>query len=171
MELTGKITGVDIQSKGYITLEVNERNNLYSDEFEKLLNREKLSIEIKQFRRKRSTDANACCWGLCTRIAEVINSSKDEVYLSMLKRYGQSILTPIRSDININGFFKYYDEEGKRGDYTYYKLYKGSSEYDTKEMSILLDGICSECKLLGIPTPDEIEKQKMIEYWEENYYE
>ena len=52
------------------------------------------------------------------------------------------------------GIFKYYDEIGqsevKGKTFTHYKVYKGSSEYDTLEMSILLDGVVEEAKLQGI---------------------
>ena len=41
-------------------------------------------------------------------------------------------------------------------------MIKGSSEYDTGEMSRFIDGVISECKELGIQTmtPDEIEELK-----------
>jgi hypothetical protein len=43
-------------------------------------------------------------------------------------------------------------------------VYKGSSEFDTKEMSIFIDGIVSEAKELGIQTdtPDQIAKMKAL---------
>ena len=46
--------------------------------------------------------------------------------------------------------------------YTGYAMIKGSSEYDTGEMSRFIDGVISECKELGIQTmtPDEIEELK-----------
>ena len=42
------------------------------------------------------------------------------------------------------------------------QVYFGSSTFDTKEMSVFLDGIVSECKELGIETatPDELERMK-----------
>lgn len=42
------------------------------------------------------------------------------------------------------------------------QCYKGSSLYNTKEMSLLIDGVVRECKELGIETetPDEIERMK-----------
>ena len=43
---------------------------------------------------------------------------------------------------------------------------KGTSEYSTKEMSVFLDGIISECQELGIETdtPEQIAKYK--EEWQ-----
>ena len=42
------------------------------------------------------------------------------------------------------------------------QVYYGSSTFDTKEMSVLLDGVVSECEAIGISTltPNEIERMK-----------
>ena len=50
----------------------------------------------------------------------------------------------------------------------WYKIYKGSSNYDTNEMSKLIEGIVYEAKNLGIPTLDEYKLKQMIEEWEKN---
>ena len=43
------------------------------------------------------------------------------------------------------------------------QCYFGSSTYNTKEMSVLIDGIVYEAKELGIETlpPDELERMKV----------
>ena len=51
--------------------------------------REKV-FEIKEHRQKRSLTANAYAWTLIGKIADAMRISKDECYLLMLKRYGQS---------------------------------------------------------------------------------
>ena len=72
------------------------------------------------------------------------------------------------SDINLQGYFKYYEEIGhgtvQGKEFTHYKIYKGSSQMDSKEFAVLLDGVISECEQVGIPTltPSEIEKLKFI---------
>lgn len=123
-------------------------------------------VEIKIHREKRSLNANSYCWKLCTEIASVINSDKDSVYLLMLKRYGISDLVPISNQVPIDDYIKYYDIESKTDKYTWYKIYKGSSKYDTKEMSVLLNGIVSECKEMGIPTKEDLEIERMVKEWE-----
>ena len=122
-------------------------------------------VEIKIHREKRSLNANSYCWKLCTEIASVINSDKDSVYLLMLKRYGISDLVPISNQVPIDDYIKYYDVESKTDKYTWYKIYKGSSKYDTKEMSVLLNGIVSECKEMGIPTKEDLEIERMVKEW------
>ena len=125
-------------------------------------------FEIKEKREKRSLSQNSYAWELITKIGNVLRKSKEEVYLQMLEDYGQSILIPVKKGEKPNGYFKYYKYEtssilnGKEADW--YKIYKGSSEFDSKEMTILIDGIIQECKQLGIETltPDEIAKLKII---------
>lgn len=125
--------------------------------------------EIKEHKEKRSLQANAYCWKLCTEIANVLGTTKDEVYLEELKRYGQSMLIPVAKDSKPNGYFKYYEFEGKRllngRELNFYKVFKGSSEYDSKEMSILLDGIVQDAKELDIDTLEDIKINKLIEEW------
>ena len=125
--------------------------------------------QIERKRKKRSTDANALCWKLCTEIANVLRTDKDSIYIDMLKRYGQSDLVTMLSIVNPKSYFKYYDECGKgysKGkEYTHYKVYKGSSEYDTREMSILLDGIIYEAKSLDIEVISEREKSLLLQEW------
>ena len=123
-------------------------------------------FEIKEHKEKRSLNANAYAWTLITKIADALRTSKEECYLEMLKRYGQSEIVSVLSQIDVSGYFKYYEPlatatlQGK--EFTHYKIYKGSSEYDSREMSILIDGIVSEAKELGIETipPNEIERLK-----------
>lgn len=123
-------------------------------------------FEVKEHKEKRSLNANAYAWTLITKIADALRTSKEECYLEMLKRYGQSEIVSVLSQIDVSGYFKYYEPlatatlQGK--EFTHYKIYKGSSEYDSREMSILIDGIVSEAKELGIDTipPAEIERLK-----------
>lgn len=125
-------------------------------------------IEIKEYKQKRSLNANSYCWVLINKIANVMRKSKEEVYLQMLVDYGQSELVSILSSIDVKGYFKYYKEAGKsvlnNKEFTHYRVYKGSSEYDTKEMSILIDGIVQEAKQLGIETmtPDQLAELKSL---------
>jgi hypothetical protein len=87
----------------------------------------------------------------------------------MLKRYGQSEIVSVRSEINVKGYFKYYDVFGKGyvngKEFTHYKVFKGSSEYDTREMSILIDGIMDEAKNLDIDVISESEKALLLSEW------
>ena len=127
------------------------------------------NYEIERKRKKRSNDANALCWKLCTEIANVLRADKDSIYIEMLKRYGQSDIVSVLSAVDVKGYFKYYEPFGKghiKGkEFTHYKVFKGSSEYDTREMSILLDGIIDEAKTLDIEVISEREKSLLLQEW------
>ena len=131
---------------------------------------EKLAIEIKRYREKRSLDSNSLLWKLCNEIANVLRTDKDSVYLEMLKRYGQSSVVSVLSTVDVSGYFKYYDVFGtgyvNGKEFTHYKIYKGSSEYDTRSMSILLDGVIDEAKGMGIEVLSEQELSLIKSEWE-----
>lgn len=118
--------------------------------------------EIKEYKSKRSLSQNAYFYKLIGEIADNLRVSKAEIHLKLLKDYGQSEVISVLSEIDISGYFRYYEEIGKGTvngkEFTHYRIYKGSSEMNTKEMSILLDGTVKEAQDLGIPTlsPAEI---------------
>lgn len=127
--------------------------------------REKL-YEVREYKQKRSLTANAYFWVLINEIANVTKLSKDEIHLQMLKEYGQNEVFSIRSDIDVSRYLKYYEEIGKGKvngkEFTHYRVFKGSSEMDSREMAILIDGVVQEAEQLGIPTltPNEIARLK-----------
>lgn len=170
-ELTGRIENLSVDfstGKAKLALEINEKTSVMKafDDFREC---EKLSIKIDKYREKRSLNANALCWKVCTEIANMLRSDKDSVYLEMLKRYGQSEIVSVLSTVDVSGYFKYYDTFGtgyvKGKEFTHYKIYKGSSEYDTREMSILLDGIIDEAKGMGIDVMSESELALIKNEW------
>lgn len=128
-------------------------------------------FEIKVHREKRSLDANAYLWVLIGKIADAVRANKDDIYVLMLKRYGQREMVSVRSDVDVSGFFKYFEKRGTSvlngKEFAHYFVFKGSSEYDSREMSVLIDGVVSEAKELDIETlpPDEVARLKAM--WEE----
>lgn len=172
-ELTGKITNFSLDyktQKAVLTLELNERNKA-TKMYDSLNQVEKLSIEIDKYRGKRSPNANAYCWVLCGKIADCVGASKDEIYLEMLKRYGQTYVCKVPNE-KVEMFKrdrKYWaeheslDAEEKA---QYFRVWVGSSNYNTKEMSVLINGIVDEAQDLDIDTrtPDEI--ANMLSLWE-----
>lgn len=134
------------------------------------------TCDIKEKREKRSLDANSYAWVLMDKIAKEIKSSKEEVYLRMLERYGVFVYISV-SEIAINSLRKTFrivyprgtvveDMDGITCILRRCQCYVGSSKYDTKEMSDFIDGIVSEAQELGIETetPDELARMKAV--WE-----
>lgn len=141
---------VTIDKRQLLTLELSDD---FTQSYDNLKDKT-LNIEIKEHKQKRSLNANALLWKLCNEIGNKLRLSKEEIYLNMLKHYGQSEIISVRADVDVNGYFKYFEEIGQGKingkNFTHYKIYKGSSEYDTQEMSILLDGVVQEAKEQGI---------------------
>lgn len=130
--------------------------------------------ELKEHKRKRSLDANSYCWVLCKKIADALRITKEEVYRKAINEVGKFEILPIKDEA-VRTFINAWSSKGigwicevfnksKLDGYTNVIAYYGSSIYDTKEMSILIDNIVQEAKHLGIDTmtPDEIENLKSL---------
>lgn len=132
-----------------------------------------VDVEIKKHREHRSLDANSYLWALVGKIAEAMTPplSKEEVYQEMLRRYGQSGMVSIVEKYveQFEREFKYHDELGRsklNGKmFVHYRFYIGSSKYDSKEMSLLVDGVVSEAKALGIDTDTPEMIARIKEEW------
>ena len=135
------------------------------------------TLEIKKKRLKRSLNANNYSWVLTDKLADKLGISKDECHRLMLARYGQTatdgegnkVIFSARAEIPETELIKRLGyiapiREGWVGEkrFIHYRALKGSSEFDSKEMSVFIDGIVSECKEQGIETatPDELEEMK-----------
>ena len=182
MQFTGQIQNISRDWKTdqvQITFSCNEKT--IPEEAQKLKDC-KLSIKAVKYREKRSLDANAYYWQLVTKIAEVIRASKPFVHNIMLRKYGQAVVLDgkqlfvvipdteeaSRKADEAETFHVKPTSQVKQGKdgvmYRTYKMLRGSSDYDTYEMSKLIDGVVDEAKHLGIETltPDELEKMKSL---------
>lgn len=131
----------------------------------------KYDCEIKKHREKRSLDSNAYAWLLINEIGNVLRASKDEVYLTMLKRYGQSFIVSVIEEAAemAERTFPYCERSGegevKGKKFIHFKVFRGSSTYDSREMAVLIDGIISEAKALDIETATPAELERMKNEW------
>lgn len=170
MKIPGRIKNFTrdiISGKQNLTLEINGD---ITELVEKLKD-ELLSIDIKKFRKSRSLDANGLLWACIGDIAKALNADKWEIYLMMLKRYGVYTYGVFREN-HIEHIKKMWretevvgevDVNGQNG--VQMLLYFGSSTYDTKEFSTLLDGVISEMKEMGLQVPADKETQRLLEEW------
>lgn len=171
MDYTGKILtiGRDYSTgKSTVSLLVNED---VSRGYEKLKGCSTLDITIKKHRNRRSLDANAYLWVLLQKLADVLSTpghrmDKWDVYLVELAKYGVFTHVVVKPEAveRVKAEWRAVKELGEVtvGHMTGIQLqcYFGSSTYNTKEMSRLLDGVVTDCRELGIETlpPDEIER-------------
>ncbi|MCI8589705.1 MAG: hypothetical protein HFE77_03225 [Clostridiales bacterium] len=131
-------------------------------------------IIIKEHRQKRSLNANAYAWELMGRLAENQGIEKEEVYRHHVRAVGvyrqveinEEAEDTLKHSWGLNGI----GWIAERVDYTQHEgfvlvnLYYGSSTYNTKQMSRLIDNIVQDCEAVGIPTktPNEIAKLKAL---------
>ncbi len=145
------------------------------EELKKILEKGKpLAVEIKQYRQQRSLDSNGYLWILCQKIAEVVNSTKEEVYKKFIRDVGQFEILPIREDAVDHwiaiwksrglGWYAEVIDDSKLTGYKKVVSYYGSSVYDSKSMSILIDEVVTQAKELEIETlpPAEIASLKNL---------
>lgn len=125
-------------------------------------------VEIREYRKKRSLDQNAMYWAFLTQVARKLDISNPRCHNLMLRRYGEverfgdkvaMIVLPDtdeaarKADEAETYHLKPTNEvrTGKDGQaYRTYLLLRGSSTYNTQEMTRLLDGLRSEARELGI---------------------
>lgn len=175
MKFTGKITdvGMSRERKPRVTLDLNE--NSFFDFADELMAKEKLDLEMKEFREKRSLDANAYAWVLIGKIAKELGHKKEEIYRESIRNVGDYITVCVK-DEKLDQFCKGWESGGlgwmvekfpsKLDGCTNVNCYRGSSDYDTAQMSRLIDNLVQDAKALGIQTetPDQI--AKMLSLWE-----
>ena len=174
MKLQGTLVDISIDfktNKPKITFLVNSNIN----SLEEIENVPLLDIEAKKHRNKRSLDANAYCWVLCEKLAVKMNISKEEVYKQEIMMVGKSVIVPIKNE-EVEYFKSAWENKGlgyiceslgnsKIQGYENLRLYYGSSSYNTKDMSRLIDSIVEDCKLQGIETATPEELARLKETW------
>lgn len=121
-----------------------------------------LAVSVKEYREKRSLSQNGYLWLLCDKLAAKLGISKEDVYKTFIKDYGVFDVLPIRNDaverFKLNwsghglGWFTEDMGESKINGYTKLIAYYGSSTYNSKEMTRLLNAILQDCKEQGIQT-------------------
>ena len=177
MELTGKAVGASLDfdtNRFRITFEVNE-NDVVKSEYDKLKGNDKLKIKAVRYTQRRSLDANAYFHVLVGKIADALTISKAKAKNVLICKYGQPQLLPDGSMTvyKTNGPEEFMWEQETihcipvkyEDNATFYKVYRGSHTYDTKEMSLLIDGTVADAKELGIETITPAEIAEMKERW------
>ena len=131
----------------------------------------RLTVEVTREKKRRSLDANAYLWVLLGKMAAVLQTDKDAVYIEMLSRYGVYTHVVVKPQVaeRVKQEWRTVRElgevtvNGKVG--IQLQCYFGSSTYTTAEMATLIDGVISECKDMGIETATPAELERMKGEW------
>lgn len=146
--------------------------------FDELKDVEKLAIEIKRYRKKRSLDANNYFWVLVGKLAAKTQQNKTDIYRHLIREIGDNFeILPIRNDA-VETFINNWQDKrlgwicdivgaSKISGYTNVCAYYGSSTYNSKQMSDLINSVIVECEEQGIETATPEEVSKMLSLWKE----
>lgn len=127
-------------------------------------------LEIKEFKQKRSLNANSYAWTLIDKLAEKLRMPKTDIYKSYIKEIGGNSDIVCCLDRAVSDLCQAWQGRGigwltetepsKLEGCTNVRLYYGSSVYDTAQMSRLIELIVQDCKEHDIETltPEEIDR-------------
>ncbi len=178
MLTTGIITdlGVDYKTgKAKISLFLDTKQ---LDIVEQLKNENKLNIELKKYRKKRSLDANAYCWVLCDKLAKEFSkdgiiTTKEDMYKEVILQIG-TFEPMIVQEKAIDKFKRIWEKQGlgflvqevsRKDKCVKVNCYYGSSTYDSKEMSLLINLLVEMAKQMGIEAKPKEEIDSLLESW------
>lgn len=128
---------------------------------------------------KRTNDANRYCWTLLEKLARELEIPKEDIYREQIRDIPQKpskVLVKtaeVEEEIKVwkrGGLGWYADVVGESTEhkgYTWIDRFKGSSSFDKKQMSLLIDNIICECKAFNIETRTPEQIAKMISLWGE----
>ena len=166
-----KITGTALDIVTFLMGDNTDKKALYD-------------LSLHEEKKKRSLDSNAYFHVLVAKLAQTQNPpiSKARCKNMMIADYGQEEyidgqIVVLKSNLppekmcNVEylhtSCVKISEENGK--EVYFYKVYRGTHTYDTKEMAKLIDGTIQECKQVGIDTATPAEIERMQQLWEQHY--
>lgn len=134
-----------------------------------------VDVTVKKHREKRSLDANAYFWVLVDRLAEKTQISKTDIYRRYIREIGgnhemvcviDSAVEKLRNGWEHNGLGWQTDTMPSRVlGCTNVILYYGSSTYNTRQMSHLIDMAVQDCQEQNIETLSPEKLAGMMEEW------
>jgi len=134
-------------------------------------------LELKEYRRKRSLDANAYYWTLVGQIAAAAQVDVTTVYREHIREIGGNFDILCVKAGAAEAFCKVWESRGigwiaekmpsKLPGCINVRAFYGSSTYDTRQMTRLIDLAVQDCKEWGIDSRTPAEIAAMLDKWEE----
>lgn len=131
-------------------------------------------MEIKQHREKRSLDANSLYWLLAGELANAIGDTPVNIYRRHIRDIGNYETICMKTEA-VEDFSRRWTSNhlgrfvetraSKLPGCTTVLAYYGSSDFDRREMSVLIENCLQDCESVGIDTtpPDKI--SLLLEEW------
>ena len=135
-----------------------------------------VKIEIKRSSKHRSLSANAFAWVLIDQIAEKTGIPQTEVYRNAIREiggisdlYGMKMEAyPAFCEIWTAGHLGRQVEiipGSRKPGWINVRAYKGSSDFDSRQMARFIDSLVQDAEQLGIATVPDKEVERMIGAW------
>lgn len=134
-------------------------------------------LTLKPYRKKRSLDANAYFWSLVNLLSVAVGTSPREIYREYVRDIGGNYyVVPVKTEL-VKDFSESwcFGHDGRIAEdmgpcktvqgYNNVRVYIGSSDYDSGQMSRLIDLVVADCKECGIETLTPKEKELMLKEW------
>lgn len=129
-----------------------------------------LDEEIEVKRKKRSKNANSYFWKLLQELCFELNLDVIQEYRKRVKELG--IFQTFELDTknlatfeflwNKNGIGWFTEKVEENEEKAIINAYYGSSSYNSKQMSRLIDNLVQDCRSVGIQTLEDIEIEELI---------
>lgn len=172
MKATFREARIDVDGGVWLCLKVDEPAQARAFVLSK--KNQIFDLEIKRHMEKRSLDANAMYWRLCGELAKETRQKPEEVYRRHIKDLGNYEVLCVQTKA-LEAFTRRWTSghlgrfaetrESKIPGCTTVLAYYGSSDFDRREMSVLIDNCIQDCKALGIETASERELSILVQEW------
>lgn len=164
-----KITGADYKP-GLLMLRTND-----PEAYRFAIRFDAGDYQIEKRKKRRSLDANAYAWVLMDKLAAATGIPKNEIYMNTIRQMGgNSKIVHVPED-DAEDLIRYWSSRGlgwqgeiipsAEDGFVNVILYYGSSEYDTQQMSRLIDSLVQDCKALEIETMPPDKLAALLEAW------
>lgn len=177
-ELSGTIKDLNIDfltGKALLTLSVNQKQSAINC-FDQLHSKDKLTFKIGRYTESRTKDANRYFWALCEKLSEKLNITKIDVYLNSIKNVGVFYDDEIEVEkverrrkawsMIGTGWLTERVDFSADGNKEVIRFYYGSSSYNKKQMSRLIDNVVQDCQAVGIETRTPEQLAQLVSLWE-----
>jgi hypothetical protein len=168
--MIGKLKDLTFNGDGTQNITVTVGAN-FREKFDELKDKE-IRIEIKKSSNRRTRNQNAFAWELIDQIAAANHVKVTEVYRNAIREIG-GVSTMVGMKDEAIPVFREGWENGHLGrqvevvpgstkpGWSNVRIYYGSSEFDTEQMSRLIDILIQDAEASGIPTitPEELERR------------
>jgi len=173
LELRGQIASLQMTLDKQQMLTLRLTGDV-TTQYDELVDKD-LDISIKVHREKRSLNANSYAWVLIKKLSQKANIEPIEIYRKYILELGIFRQFEI-NETAFDTFVKSWEMHGygwicQKIDYAEHdgfvllNAYYGSSTYNTKQMSRLIDNLVNDCKLQGIQVLSASEIDLLKKEW------